>query len=201
MSLYCSSSRLGLLGARSWNARFLSTSLSFRIMYQFVFYWLVCIENFELLNIVCMVFVGVKNYLYFNQLIASLNLKEFKLHSHWNVRKSSQQIKVHDAELVPKFIWANELETKKSSPVSEVNNCSVIARLHKNQTSVKINSNFKTVLKEQRRQNYLIDLPTTWESCIHVQIAVVVLIEFVQPLVLCSPGRTPANSGNTATYI
>ena len=57
-----------------------STSLSFRFLYQAVFYCLVCIVSLDLLCVECIVFVRVKNHLYFNQSIDSLKLKEFNLH-------------------------------------------------------------------------------------------------------------------------
>ena len=109
--LYCSSCRLDTLGARSRNVRFLLTSLSFRLFFYVVFYCLGCIVNFVLLYVVCMVFVGVENHLYFNQLIASLNLKAYKLHFLLNVRKSSYHIKVYDVGIVPKFIQRNTLSS------------------------------------------------------------------------------------------
>ena len=121
MSLYGSCRRHDTSRARSWNVRFLSTSLSFRIMYEVVIYCLVCMVNFDLLYFVCMFFVGVENHLCFNQLIASLNLKSF----------------LSSSRVIP---WANELETKEWSPFSEVNVCSLFLRLRNMQTLEKFYS-------------------------------------------------------------
>ena len=45
-----------------------------------MFYCLVCFVDFDMLFVVSVVLVRVKNHLYSNQLIGSLNLNEFKLH-------------------------------------------------------------------------------------------------------------------------
>ena len=40
---------------------------------------------------------------------------------------------------------------------------------------------FKAGLKEQRYQNYPVELLTTWEGCFYVLLAVVVMSVFFQP--------------------
>ena len=85
--IYCSNSRLSTLGTRLWNVTFLQTFMSLRFLYQVVFYCLVYIVKFDLLYVVCFVFIGVKNHLYFIQLITSLNLTEFKLDLPWSFGK------------------------------------------------------------------------------------------------------------------
>ena len=76
-----------------------------------------------------------------------------------------------------------ELETKEWSPVSELNICSFIADLRNSPTIVKSYSNQNW----KKRPNYPIDLLTTWEGCIHLLLAAMVLSEFVLPSILCGP--------------
>ena len=80
--LYCFSSRLDTLGARSWNARFLSSSLSVRFLYQVVCYCLVCIVTSDLLCVGCCVF-GL-----FDRKAICISINWWLVFS-WNVRKSS----------------------------------------------------------------------------------------------------------------
>ena len=109
------------MGVCSWNVRILSTSLSFRNLYRFVIYYLVCKVNFELLYAVCMVFVGAKNHSCFNLLITSLNFKKLKLHLPRNVRKSAYRIQIYDVGIAPNLIqvitlskWAGNYRMKSN---------------------------------------------------------------------------------------
>ena len=111
-----------------------------------------CIVNYDRLNVVCMVFVGVENYLYFNQLLASLNLKDLSCICHETLEKVHI---IYNFVMWESFLnstrvllWANKLETKEWSPVFKVNVRSIISGLQNSQRFMKFYS--KQYWKDKR---------------------------------------------------
>ena len=104
MPIYCSSSRLGTLGARFWNVTFLQMFLSFRILLSSCIFLHGIHCKLCSVDVVCMIIVGVKNHLCFTQFIASLNLTQFRLYLPWSFRKKIITYKISDVGFVHKFI-------------------------------------------------------------------------------------------------
>ena len=133
--------------------------------------------------ILCVWCLLVESKVYFNCLIPSLNLKQFKLHLPGNFGNSSYHIKVSDIKV---FFWyhpgyySKRLNWKPKDWIQFPKRMFAVTSWWISEQPANCEVCLKVGIKEYNRKNYPFDLLTTWKSRIHVLLALVVSRELIQ---------------------